>query len=184
MDWRRARKTEDQQGKLKTSKENWKQARKTEDDQGKLKTNKESWRLLWRETLHWVLKEHGGYTGGGWHTSHWYWATPKIGMTFLDNGTKNGHSTLEWILQFSDGRETQFCQCLYRNLRTILSLTKIKYRMKCSYTSLKVINAPCLVHLLFKMLWYCVRCQPKFVIWSGGSQSFLQIILDIFYIYE
>ena len=50
-----------------------------------------------------MLQERGGFIYGGGHASHWYWETPRIGMTFLDNGTMNGHSTLGWILQFSAG---------------------------------------------------------------------------------
>jgi len=30
------------------------------------------------------------------------WVTPRIGITYLDNGTMNGHSPCGWILQFSN----------------------------------------------------------------------------------
>ena len=68
-----------------------------------LKTSKGNSRCLWRDTLHGVRWEHGGYIDGACHVSHWYWETLRIGMMFLDNGTMNGDSTLGWILSFSDG---------------------------------------------------------------------------------
>jgi len=67
-----------------------------------LRTCKLNSRPLWRDTLHGVLQEGGGYIDGSWHVSHWDWETPRIGMTFQDNGTMNGHSILGWILRFSD----------------------------------------------------------------------------------
>jgi len=65
--------------------------------------------------------------------------------------------------------------CL-QNLRSIPSLTKMNHQMRRSCSSMKVIKPPCLMHLLIKRQCYSVRCQAKFVIWSGGSQSVLQII--------
>jgi len=141
-----------------------------------LKKSKQNWRPLQRDTLHRVFQERGGFINGGWHASPWYWDTLRIGMSFLDNGTMDGHTILGWILQFSYGGETCFCQCLSRNLWNIPSLTKTKHKMRRFCMNLKVIIAPCLVHLLLKRRCYFVRFQAKFVIWSGGSQSFLQII--------
>jgi len=141
-----------------------------------LRTSKLNSRLMWRDTLHGVCQERGGYPDGGWQVSHWYWETPRIGMMFQDHGTMNGHSTLGWILWFSDGWETNFCQCLSRNLRSIPNLMKMKHQIRRSCTNLKVSNAPCLLHLLLKRRCYFVLFLAKFVIWSGGSQSFLRII--------
>jgi len=126
--------------------------------------------------LHGVLQECGGFIDGGWHASDSYWETPRVRMTFPDNGTMNGYSTLGWILQFSDGWVTHFCQCLSTNLRSIPSLIKTQHQIRRSCTSLKVMKAPCLLHLLLKWQCYFVSCQTKFVISSGGWQSFLQII--------
>jgi len=149
-----------------------------------LKKTKQNWRSLWRDTLHGVLQERGGFVERGWHASHWYWVTPRIGMTFLENGTMNGHSTLGWILQFPDCWETHLCKCLSRNLQCIRSLVKMTHQMRRSCMILKVIEAPCLVHLLLKRSCYLVCCQAKFIIWSGGLQSFYADHLDIFYMYE
>jgi hypothetical protein len=68
-----------------------------------MRMTKINYRPLWRDTLHGVLQEHGGYIDGGWHASHWYWDEPRIGMTLLRNGTMNGHMIPGWILRFSDG---------------------------------------------------------------------------------
>jgi len=130
----------------------------------------------WKDTLHKVLQECGGYIDGSWHVSHWYWETPKIGMMSQDNGTMNGHSILGWILQLSDGWQTHFCQCLSMHLGSIPNLTKIKHQMRRSCTNLKCIKAPWLVYLLLKRRCYFVLFLAKFVIWSGGSPSVLQII--------
>jgi len=56
--------------------------------------SKLNYRPLWNDTLQKVLQEHGGYIDGVWHVSHWYWETPKIRMTFQNNGTMNGHPRL------------------------------------------------------------------------------------------
>jgi len=69
----------------------------------RLRTSKLNSRLLWRDTLYRVRPERGGFIDGSWHVSHWYWETTRIGMTFYDNGTMNGHSILGWNLWFSDG---------------------------------------------------------------------------------
>jgi len=141
-----------------------------------LNKSKQNWRPLWRNILHGVVQECGGFIDGGWHATHWYWETPRIGMMFLDNSTINCHSTLGWILQFYDGWATHSCECLSRNVQSIASVTKTKHQMRRSCPSLNIINVPCLVHLLLNRQCYFVRCQAKFVIWSGGSQSFLQNI--------
>jgi len=62
-----------------------------------LRKSKLNERPMWKDTLPKVLQECGGYIDGGWHASHWYWETPKIGMTFQDIGTINSHSILGWI---------------------------------------------------------------------------------------
>jgi len=138
-----------------------------------LKKSEHNLRPLWRDTLHGVLQERRGFPDSVWHASDWYWETPRIRMTFLDNGTMNRHSTLGWILQFSNGWGTHFCQCMSENMWSIPSLMKAKHRTRHSCTSPKVINAPCLVHLLLKRPCYLVRCQAKFLLCSGGSYRFL-----------
>jgi len=52
----------------------------------------------------------------------------------------------------------------------------MKHQMRRSCTCLNVTNVPCLVNLLLNRWCYFVRCQANFIIRSGGSQSFLQII--------
>jgi len=141
-----------------------------------LRTSEQNSRPGWRYTLHGVRQERGRFIHGVWHVSHWYWETPKIRVTFQDNCTMNCHSILGWILRFSDGWETHFRQCLSRNLQSILNLTKMKHQTRCSCMNMKVINAPSLVHLLLNRRCYFVLCQARFLIWSGGSQSFWRII--------
>jgi len=68
-----------------------------------LRTSELNSRPLWRDMLHGVHQERGGYIDGAWHVAHWYWETPRIGMMFQDNGTMNGHSILGRIFRFSDG---------------------------------------------------------------------------------
>jgi len=120
---------------------------------------------------------------GAWRVHWWRLACFSVVLgdtddqnNILDNGTTNGHSILGWILQFSDGWGIHFCQCLSRNLQSIPNVTKTKHHMRRSCTTLKVTKAPCLLHLHLKSQCYFVFCQAKFVIWSGGSQSFLRII--------
>jgi len=141
-----------------------------------LRRSKLNERPLWKDKLPRVLQEHGAFIGGSWHGSHWYWETPIIRMMFQDNGTMNSHSILGWILWFPDGWETNFCQCLSMQLRSIPNLTKTKHQIRHSSTNLKVIQMPCLVHLLLKRRCYFVLCQAKFLIWSGGSHTLLGII--------
>jgi len=129
-----------------------------------LKKRKQNVRLLWTDTLHGVPQECERFIDGGWHATHWYWVTPRIGMTFLDNGSINGHLTFGWILQNSDVWETHNFECLSRNLHRIPTLPKTKHQMRRSRTSLKLIQAPCLVHHQFKRWCYFVRCQAKFII--------------------
>jgi len=141
-----------------------------------MRTNKLNSEPVWRDTLHRVLQERAGCIDGGWHIFHGYSKTPRIGMTFQDNGTMNGQSILGWILRFSDGWETHSCEYLSTNQQSIPSLTKTKHHTSHSCTNLTVSEAPCLVHFLLKMRSYFVLCQAKFIIWSGGSRCFLQMI--------
>jgi len=133
-------------------------------------------RLFQNDTLRKVLQERGGYIDDSRHVSHWYWKTPKIGMTFQDNGTMNGHSIVGLILPFSEGWDRHFCQCLSTNLWSIANLTKMKHQTRCLCTHLKEVKEPCLVHFFFTRQCYFVLCQAKFVISSAGSQSFLRMI--------
>jgi len=97
-----------------------------------------------------MLQEHGGYKDCGWHASHLYRETLRIPMMFQDNCTIFGHWTHGWILQFCDGWETYFCHSLSMSLCSIRNLTKTKHQTRRSCMSLKVIQAPCLMHLLLK----------------------------------
>jgi len=142
-----------------------------------LKNSKVNYRPLRRDRLGGVIQKHGGHRDGGWHACDWYWETPRIGMMFQDNGIMNGHSTLGWILQCSDGGQTHCCKYLPILLRSIWSPMKTKNPMRHSCNSMKVINARCLVQLLITSRCYFVRWQVKFTIWSGGSQSVLRMIL-------
>jgi hypothetical protein len=121
-------------------------------------------RPLWRDTLYGVLQRRAEFIDSGWHVPHWYWETPRIGMTFQDNGTMNGLSILRWILQFSHGREAHFHQHLTTNRRSISSLTKTKHQMRRFCTYRKVSKAPSLIHFLLKGRSFFVLCQGKFVI--------------------
>jgi len=142
-----------------------------------LRTRKRKLRLFSSDTLHRVLREYGGYIDAAWHDFHWYWETPRMAITFQDDGRMNGHSILGRILQFSDGWERYLCQCFRGNLQSIRNLTKTKHQMRCFCT--KVSQAPCLVQHLLNRPCYFVLCQAKFIIWSGGSQS-LYLIISIF----
>jgi hypothetical protein len=86
-------------------------------------------------------------------------------MTFQDNGTMNRDSIFGWILRFSNGLETHFCQCLSMNQRSIPSQTKTKHQMRLSCTNPTVLKAPSHVHLLLlKRRCYFVLFLAKFVI--------------------
>jgi len=141
-----------------------------------LRTSTRHWRTIWRDTLHGVRQEHGGYIYGCCHVSHWYWGTPRIWMTCMDNTMMTGHLILGWILWFSNVCDAYCSQSLSRNLWSIPNLTMIKHQMRCFWNSLKVINAPCLLHLLLKRLCYSVHCHAKLIIWSGGPHTFLWIL--------
>jgi hypothetical protein len=54
-------------------------------------------------------------------------------MTFLDYCMMNGHSIIGGICQLSDGRETDFCQCLLTNLQGIPKLTKMTNSQRCFF---------------------------------------------------
>ena len=127
----------------------------------RLRKSKQYWKPLWTDTLHRVLQEHGVCMHGGWHASRWYWETPRIGMMFQNNRTMNGHSTLGWILQFSECWKTHFWKCLSRKQRSIPCLMKMKNQMRRSCTSLNVIKAPCVVHLLLKRRCFFLQCQSS-----------------------
>jgi len=73
-----------------------------------------------------------------------------MATTFLDYGTMNGHSILGWILQFSDGRERHFCQCLSLNLRSIPNLTKTTNQVMRSFWTRTNMEMHSPVHLLHK----------------------------------
>jgi len=147
-----------------------------------LRTRKRKYRRLWSGTLHGVLQERGGYIDGSQHVSQWYWETPRIRMTCLDNGTMNEHSILGWILRFPDGHERHFCQCLSRNRQSIPNLTKTKHQTRSSCMYLKVIQAPCLVHLLQAVLFCPLPGQVRHLKW--WLTKFFADHLDIFYMYS
>jgi len=71
----------------------------------RLRTWKSNSRPLCRDTLHGVLQKHGGYIYGGRNVSHCNWKTPRIRMTFLDNGMMKCYLIFRWILQFLDCSE-------------------------------------------------------------------------------
>jgi len=148
-----------------------------------MRTSKSNWKPLCRDSFHWVLQECGGYMDGGWQVSHWDWETPRIGMIFQDNGWMNSHLILGWIVRSSNGGKTHFGLCLYMNLRSIPSLTKMNHQMGHICANMKVIKAPCLMHCLLSRRSYFVLCHAKLIIWSGGSHSLLWICLDIFNIF-
>jgi len=129
-----------------------------------LEQSKLNYKPVWESTPHGVRQEHRGYIDGSWHTSHWYLETLRIGMMFRDKGMMNGHSRHGCILQYSDGSETHFCQCLSIHLQSVPNLTKATHRMRRPCMSVTVIQAPCLVYLLLKSQSYFVCCQASFVI--------------------
>jgi len=59
-----------------------------------------------------------------------------ITMTFLDNAIMNGHPILGWILQFSDGWERHFCQCLSTNLQSLPDLTRTTIQERSSFRNM------------------------------------------------
>jgi len=69
-------------------------------------TSKVQWRPLWKNTLHKVLQERGGFINGRSQGYHSYREIPKIRITHLDNRMINGHSILGWILRSVNGWDT------------------------------------------------------------------------------
>jgi hypothetical protein len=133
-------------------------------------------RPWWNSTLNKVLQPHGGYIDGSWHVFQLDWETAKIGMMSHENRTMNSHSMVRRFLLIFDAWETHFFQRFSIHLRSVPNLTKMKHQMMRFCTNLNDITAPCFMYLLLARQCYYILFPTKFVIWSGGSASCLQII--------